>query len=265
MKGLHPIIIQKIRNITYMHNFIIKNNGTILSNNINRSIINNINNSYNRNINTTNNNLTPISYNYQKTNNTNYLIEKYNLTPKNNILYTMAFTDNFTKYRVEIGDIIINKGNKNISEVYANIVPKNSSKILYGNEFTINYRSSYGNQMKALINSIYLSSLYYMNSNNITMHKFGIENNYISMAMNSMLGKTNNTVKNMEINSTNAMVVDYNWWCIVLITALVAGGILAVLGTPATFGASFYAYMIASDYILGVAEIGTLNACFGGW
>ncbi len=239
MKGLHPIIIQKIRNITYMHNFIIKNNGTILSNNINRSIINNINNSYNRNINTTNNNLTPISYNYQKTNNTNYLIEKYNLTSKNNILYTMAFTDNFTKYRVEIGDIIINKGNKNISEVYANIVPKNSSKILYGNEFTINYRSSYGNQMKALINSIYLSSLYYMNSNNITMHKFGIENNYISMAMNSMLGKTNNTVKSMNISETNAVIIDSYWWCAMVLT----GEILALISVVSFFAA----FIIGTD------------------
>ncbi len=56
--------------------------------------------------------------------------------------------------------------------------------------------------------------MYYMNSNNITMHKFGIENNYISMAMNSMLSKTNNTVKSMNISETNAMVIDLNWGCI---------------------------------------------------
>ena len=46
------------------------------------------------------------------------------------------------------------------------------------------------------------------------MHKFGIENNYISMAMNSMLSKTNNTVKSMNISETNAMVIDLSWGCI---------------------------------------------------
>ncbi len=86
--------------------------------------------------------------------------------------------------------------------------------------------------MKALINSIYLSSLYYMNSNNITMHKFGIENNYISMAMNSMLGKTNNTVKNVKINSTNAMVIDNNWGCILSVLSEI-GGWIAVIAAAA--------------------------------
>ena len=131
-------------------------------------------------------------------------------------------------------DIIINKDNKNISEIYANIVPKNSSKILYGNEFTINHTSSYNNQMKTLINSLYLLSMYYMNSNNITMHKFGIENNYISMAMNTMLGKTNNTVKSMNVSETNAVIIDSYWWCaIALIGEILA--LISVLSFFATF------------------------------
>ncbi len=31
------------------------------------------------------------------------------------------------------------------------------------------------------------------------MHKFGIENNYTSIAMNTMPSRTNNTVKSMNI------------------------------------------------------------------
>ncbi len=266
-----------------MHNFIIKNNGEILSGNINRSIVNNINNNYNKDINTTSNNLTPISYNYKKTNNTNYLLEKYNLTSKNDILYTIAFTDNFTKYRVEIGDIIINKDNKNISEIYANIVPKNSSKILYGNEFTINHTSSYNNQMKNLINSLYLLSMYYMSSNNITMHKFGIENNYISMAMNTMLGKTNNTIKSMNVSETNAIVMDYTFNCILSIITIIliflgislmiaafsiatAGiGDAIVIGTSIAAGGVFLAGWTVAIASLAIATYFTGNSCFGGW
>ena len=274
----------KIGNITFMHNFIIKNNGEILSGNINRSIVNNINNNYNKDINTSsNNNLTPISYNYKKTNNTNYLLEKYNLTSKNDILYTIAFTDNFTKYRVEIGDIIINKDNKNISEIYANIVPKNSSKILYGNEFTINHTSSYNNQMKNLINSLYLLSMYYMSSNNITMHKFGIENNYISMAMNTMLGKTNNTIKSMNVSETNAIVMDYTFNCILSIITIIliflgislmiaafsiatAGiGDAIVIGTSIAAGGVFLAGWTVAIASLAIATYFTGNSCFGGW
>ncbi len=246
-----------------MHNFIIKNNGEILSGNINRSIVNNINNNYNKDINTSsNNNLTPISYNYKKTNNTNYLIQRYNKTSQNNITYTIAFTDNFTKYRVEIGDIIINKDNKNISEIYANIIPKNSSKILYGNEFTINHISSYNNQMKTLINSLYLLSMYYMNSNNITMHKFGIENNYISMAMNTMLGKTNNTVKSMNVSETNAVIVDLSYWYIISIIGVVIS-IVGIIAAVALLNTNPVGWVLDVE-ILGIAAAITSIIAFVG-
>ncbi len=115
--------------------------------------------------------------------------------------------------------------------------------------------------MKALINSIYLSSLYYMNSNNITMHKFGIENNYISMAMNSMLGKTNNTVKSMNISETNAMVVDYSWWCILQIVSE-GFGLFAVLAAIslaifATNGMALWEIALTWDSIsAGIASLG---------
>ncbi len=81
-------------------------------------------------------------------------------------------------------------------------MPINSSKILLGNEFTLNYKSTYNNEMKNLINSIELISFTYMNSNNNTLNKFGIEYSYIALAMNNILKLTNNNIKNMEINKT---------------------------------------------------------------
>ncbi len=109
--------------------------------------------------------------------------------------------------------------------------------------------------------------MYYMNSNNITMHKFGIENNYISMAMNSMLSKTNNTVKSMNISETNAMVVDYNWWCIISIIAVIAAFVLiqGIPGVNVTFDTmtAFYGYMALTDFVGAVGELGMFDACFG--
>ncbi|KPV44796.1 hypothetical protein SE19_08600 [Acidiplasma aeolicum] len=81
-------------------------------------------------------------------------------------------------------------------------MPINSSKILLGNEFTLDYKSTYNNEMKNLINSMELISFTYMNSNNNTLNKFGIEYSYIALAMNNILKLTNNNIKNMEINKT---------------------------------------------------------------
>ena len=98
--------------------------------------------------------------------------------------------------------------------------------------------------------------MYYMNSNNITMHKFGIENNYISMAMNTMLGKTNNTVKSMNISETNAMVIDLSWVCIL---AIAAYGVAWLSLIGATGGAAWIlAVAIAS---VGLSWLSTLFAC----
>jgi len=54
-----------------------------------------------------------------------------------------------------------------------------------------------------------------MNSNNNTIDKFGIEYNYIALAMNNMIGFTNNNVKDISINKTSSIVIDYSWLCIV--------------------------------------------------
>ena len=121
--------------------------------------------------------------------------------------------------------------------------------------------------MKALINSIYLSSLYYMNSNNITMHKFGIENNYISMAMNSMLGKTNNTVKSMNISETNAMVIDSTFWCITAILAIAIFIALQFIPVVDIAADATIATIYTADFLIssagGLSVMGVTHTCFG--
>ncbi len=121
--------------------------------------------------------------------------------------------------------------------------------------------------MKTLIYSIDLILMYYMNSNNITMHKFGIENNYISMAMNSMLGKTNNTAKSMNISETNAMVIDSELWCIISIIAfifamsiVIASAAFVTVGTDG-IGAPAMIWLVGyfGTTIFGILSVG--HAC----
>ena len=183
-----------------------------------------------------------------------------------NIKYSIAFTDKFNNYKVEIADIISSNNNVNTSYIYANIVPVNSSKILLGNEFNLNYKSSYGNQMKTLINSIELISMNYMGSSNNTMHKFGIEYGYIALAMGNMLKSTNNNIKKIEINHTESIIIDYNWWCIVLATAFLVTWGAAIFFAPESGSLSLYiGYMVTMDFLGGVAEIAVFHTCFGGW
>ncbi len=97
-----------------------------------------------------------------------------------------------------------------------------------------------------------------MNSNNITMHKFGIENNYISMAMNAMLGKTNNTIKSMNISETNAVVIDANNDCIiglVILAATVIGLFAAIVSGIGTF------WFLWGVSIIYASEVMLLTQC----
>ncbi len=147
----------KIGNITYMNNFNISQSGNIQYGGISSRSINSVKAYENSDI--KNNTLRASRYNYTGTNNTNYLLQCHN---NSDIKYTIAFTDTFKDYRVEIGDIIYNNNSENISYIYANIVPINSSKILLGNEFTLDYKSTYNSAMKNLINSKKLISINYM-------------------------------------------------------------------------------------------------------
>ncbi len=121
--------------------------------------------------------------------------------------------------------------------------------------------------METLINSLYLLSMYYMNSNNITMHKFGIENNYISMAMNTMLGKTNNTVKSMNISETNAMTLDYSWQCIsniVLVSAdilLISLDIASVILFPEAAIGEVWLFFLEINFSIPADILGIAPSC----
>jgi len=235
-----------------MNNFIDSNKGMIKTANINKTSINNIYN-YN-NVDIKNNTITSYKYNYTKTNNSNYLLQYYN---NSSVKYTIAFTEKFKDYKVEIAGIIANENNNNISYIYANIVPINSSKILLGNEFTLDYKSTYSNEMKSLIGDVKLTSLDYKFSGNTTLGKFGIEYSYIAIAMNTMLGFTNNHVKNTIIDKTSAIAIDYNWWCLVWITGYIIALIIVGLATVGTPGA-----LIAALIALGYATLSVIHSCF---
>ncbi len=194
-----------------------------------------------------------------------------------NIKYSIAFTDKFNNYKVEIADIISSNNNINTSYIYANIVPVNSSKILLGNEFNLNYKSSYGNQMKTLISSIELISMNYMGSSNNTMYKFGMEYGYIALAMGNMLKDTNKNIKNIEVDGTNAIAIDWNFGCdlvvvgtILLILSLIIFfppgglvGITAILGGSVVLSAesATLIFIILTSLSLDTAAL-SLEDCF---
>ena len=140
------------------------------------------------------------------------------------------------------------------------------SKILLGNEFILDYKSTYNSEMKNLINSIKLISINYMFSTNNTMHKFGIEYSYIATAMGTMLQPTDNNVKSMGINQTNAVAIDWNYWGTILLVAFIVTVAAAIIFAPETGGLSLYiGYMITMDFLGGVAEIAALHSITGRW
>ena len=254
----------KIGNITFMHNYNISSN-YISTGNINKTSINRVYSYENRDV-KNNNNTTSYKYDYIATNSTNYLLQYYN---NSNAKYTIAYTDTFKHYKVEIGDIIYRNGNENISYIYANIVPINSSKILLGNEFTLDNKGTYGNVMEKLINSIKLISFNYMYSSNKTLNRFGIEYSSIASAMGSMLKSTNNNIRNVNIDKTIGIAIDWNWGCIIstLIAVATFIALLILLTTPEgaiiLIGTTlFYASLGLSLGLDLYAGISMVTACF---
>ncbi len=257
----------KIGNITFMNNYISSNNGIIKSNNINKTSISNINKYSN------------IYSNDNSNNKTIFNAYKGDVIHKNNINYTLlyfknmdvknaiTFTEKFKDYKVQIADIIFNENNNTISYIYANILPLNSSKILLGNEFTLNYKNTYNNEMKTLINNIGLISFNYMNSNNNTINKFGIEYSYIAMAMNNMLKLTNNNIKNITIDKTNAIAIDDNWACIDSVAAAFIGGgwfevsLVALLLASGPIGWVVFGGLVVGMLLFGLAMDGIICSC----
>ncbi len=108
--------------------------------------------------------------------------------------------------------------------------------------------------MKTLINNIKLISFNYMNSNNNTINKSGIEYSYIALAMNNMLGFTNNNVKNINIDKTNAIAIDWTSNCILAISGEIVAAILLGIGIATSGGALLIV-------IVGLGAFGLM----GGW
>ena len=138
------------------------------------------------------------------------------------------------------------------------------SKILLGNEFILDYKSTYNSEMKNLINSIKLISINYMFSTNNTMHKFGIEYSYIATAMGTMLKSTDNNVKNMEINQTVGIAIDWNIWCDLTIVTLIIAFVL-IIGIPGVDVAfdSMLAFWIYDGLTMTSAGIGQASLLWG--
>ena len=144
-------------------------------------------------------------------------------------------------------------------------------------DYNLNYKSSYGNQMKTLINSIELISMNYMGSSNNTMHKFGIEYGYIALAMGNMLKSTNNNIKNITINKTESIIIDYTLNCILdiigdalIILVMVFGiaafeGFTAGIGTPVVAGLLFLGGLSGGIAGLAIGTYETAQSCFGGF
>ena len=106
----------------------------------------------------------------------------------------------------------------------------------------------HSNVMEKLINSIKLISFNYMYSSNKTLDRFGIEYSYIASAMNSMLKSTNNSVKNIEINKTVGIVIDYNHYCILALMLLAMTVIGAGAAIISGIGIFWFLWGMAAIY-----------------
>ena len=127
----------------------------------------------------------------------------------------------------------------------------------------------HSNVMEKLINSIKLISFNYMYSSNKTLDRFGIEYSYIALAMGNMLKSTNNSVKNIEIDKTVGIAIDWNWGCIISTLVAIATfiALLVLLTTPegaiVLIGTTlFYASLGLNLGLDLYAGISMVTACF---
>ncbi len=136
---------------------------------------------------------------------------------------------------------------------------------MLGNEFTLDDKGTYSNIMEKLINSIKLISFNYMYSSNKTLDRFGIEYSYIASAMNSMLKSTNNGIKNIGIDKTIGIAIDWNIWCVLSIIALITAFILiqGIPGVNITFDtmSAFWIYDILTMTDAGIGQASFLWGC----
>ena len=83
--------------------------------------------------------------------------------------------------------------------------------------------------------------------------------------MNNMLKDTNKNIKNMEINKTESIIIDYNWICILSVLSLIVF-ILGVIAFPIAATATLL-YLILGGLVVGIGAftgiVLTIYACFG--
>ena len=123
----------------------------------------------------------------------------------------------------------------------------------------------HSNVMEKLINSIKLISFNYMHSGNRTLDRFGIEYSYIASAMNGMLKSTNNGIKNISIDKTIGIAVDWNILCDVAIVGLIASIFMLLLpGVGLVFDSMLVFWIYDALFVTesSTSIIGTLWGCF---
>lgn len=92
--------------------------------------------------------------------------------------------------------------------------------------------------------------------------------------MNNMLKDTNNNIKNIEINHTESIIIDFNWGCIKSIMVIVVelivlgaglGGLAFLTGLTGVAAILFWIVLVGSLGLIGYSVYQAGNACFGGW
>ncbi len=129
--------------------------------------------------------------------------------------------------------------------------------------------------MEKLINSIKLISFNYMYSSNKTLDRFGIEYSYIASAMGNMLKSTNNEIRNVNIDETVSILIDWTWSCIlhliwyigaiIAVTSFIIGYGLATGPVGVIAGIGMILAAIGVIISLAGTTMGVIHYCFGGF
>jgi hypothetical protein len=113
--------------------------------------------------------------------------------------------------------------------------------------------------MEKLINSIKLISFNYMYSSNKTLNRFGIEYSYIATAMGNMLKSTNNEIKNVNIDKTVSILIDWSYICDLSVLLEIVS-VIGLIGSAAALVAATGGLALPIFFLV-VSVIGVI----GGW
>ena len=104
-----------------------------------------------------------------------------------------------------------------------------------------------------------------MYSSNKTLDRFGIEYSYIATAMNSMLKSTNNGIRNISIDKTIGIAIDWNILCDVAIVSLAVDILMLLLpGVGLVFDSMLVFWIYDALFVTESSSsiIGALWGCF---